>query len=131
MSVRGSVLLDTNTVIDLLEDRAIAKDQLAQTDEVFIASIVLGELYFGAEKSGRPQANRARINDFVVDNVVLNCDTDTAQRYGVVKNALRRKGRPIPENDIWIAAVALQYDLTLITRDEHFNEVEGLKMAAW
>ncbi len=63
--------------------------------------------------------------------VVLGCDSDTARRYGEVKNALRLKGRPIPENDIWIAAVALQHGLTLITRDGHFNEIEELTVEAW
>jgi len=64
-------------------------------------------------------------------NVVLNCDTEIARRYGEVKDGLRQKGHPIPENDIWAAAIALHYALTLITRDAHFNEVEGLKIETW
>lgn len=127
----GRSLLDTNVVIALLEGEPVVQDQFAQADEVFVSSIVLGELYFGAGKSGRPQANRARVDDFAADNVILSCDTGTARRYGEVKHALRLKGRPIPENDIWIAAITLQHDLTLITRDEHFKEVEGLKVEAW
>jgi tRNA(fMet)-specific endonuclease VapC len=51
--------------------------------------------------------------------------------YGEVKNALRLKGHPIPENDIWIAAVAHQHDLTLVTRDTHFDEIDNLKIIAW
>jgi tRNA(fMet)-specific endonuclease VapC len=62
---------------------------------------------------------------------VLLCDVDVAWRYGEVKKLLRDKGRPIPENDIWIAAIALKHDLTLATRDVHFGEVTGLKTAAW
>jgi len=127
----GRFLLDTNVIIALLEGEAIVKDQFAQADEVFISSIALGELYFGAGKSGQPQTNRARVDDFATDSVVLGCDTDTARRYGEVKNALRLKGRPIPENDIWIAAIALQHGLTLITHDRHFNEVDGLTVEAW
>jgi tRNA(fMet)-specific endonuclease VapC len=61
----------------------------------------------------------------------LLCDTETARRYGEVKNKLKLKGRPLPENDVWIAALALQHDLTLVTRDAHFQEVESLKTAAW
>lgn len=64
-------------------------------------------------------------------SIVLGCDAETARRYGEVKNGLRQKGRPIPENDIWIAAIALQYDLTLVARDVHFGEVDGLKVEAW
>ena len=58
-------------------------------------------------------------------------DISTARIYGRVKNALRQSGKPIPENDIWIAAVALQHDLTLITQDAHFEHVLGLATKAW
>ncbi len=51
--------------------------------------------------------------------------------YGEIKDRLRKKGRPIPENDIWIAAIAFQHDLILISRDEHFREVEDLKLEEW
>jgi len=127
----GRFLLDTNIIIALLEGEGGVQDRLAESDEVFLSVIALGELYFGSGKSGRPETNLARIDDLARDNVVLGCDTDTARRYGTVKNTLRLKGRPIPENDIWIAAVALQQSLTLITRDAHFNEVDGLTVEVW
>ncbi len=92
MPMSGRFLLDTNIVIALLEGEAVIQDQLAQADEVFVSSIALGELFFGAGKSGRPQANRARVDEFARDNVVMGCDTDTARRYGEVKNALRLRG---------------------------------------
>jgi tRNA(fMet)-specific endonuclease VapC len=63
--------------------------------------------------------------------MILNCDTETARLYGNVKNSLRKKGRPIPENDIRIAAAAFQHDLVPVSRDEHFEEVEGLKLEKW
>jgi tRNA(fMet)-specific endonuclease VapC len=56
---------------------------------------------------------------------------ETARQYGEVKNRLRLKGRPLPENDVWIAALALQHDLILVTRDAHFQEVENLQPVAW
>ncbi len=127
----GRCLLDTNIIIALFADEVIVKEHLAQADEVFASSIALGELCFGARKSGRVKENLARINEYAADNVVLGCDSDTAYRYGEIKNILHRKGHPIPENDIWIAAVALQHDLTLITRDTHFNEIDGLKVTIW
>ncbi|MBE9080209.1 PIN domain-containing protein [Romeria aff. gracilis LEGE 07310] len=73
----------------------------------------------------------ARIEEFISDNRVVNCDTDTARQYGEVKNRLRAKGRPLPENDIWIAALALQYGTTLVTRDAHFQQVAGLRTVPW
>jgi tRNA(fMet)-specific endonuclease VapC len=62
---------------------------------------------------------------------VLPCDATTARLYGEIKASLRSKGRPIPENDIWNAAVAQQHGLSLVTRDEHFNNVAGLAAEAW
>jgi tRNA(fMet)-specific endonuclease VapC len=91
----------------------------------------LGELCFGAYKSGRVKENLARIDEYAANNVVLGCGIDTAYRYGEIRSALQRKGRPIPENDIWIAAIALQLDLTLVTRDTHFEEIDGLKVMTW
>ena len=112
----GRCLLDTNIVIALLADEASVKSRLAQAEEVFVSSIAIGELFFGARKSTRPDVNLARIDEFAAVSVVLGCETETARRYGDLKNTLRLKGRPLPENDIWIAAIALQHDLTLITR---------------
>ena len=127
----GRYLLDTNIVIALFAAEPAMKDRLDAAEEVFIPSIVLGELYYGARKSRRVEENIARIDDFAARGVVLSCDTETARRYGELKDGLRRKGRPIPENDIWIAAIALQNDLTLVARDAHFLEVDGLKTEAW
>jgi len=124
----GRVLLDTNVVIRLFEQDQSIAEALRRADEVFVPSIVLGELYFGARKSGRVQDNLARIDELATSTTVLGIDTETARLYGEMKNRLREKGRPIPENDIWIAAVARQYGLTLLTRDEHFTEVEGLQI---
>ncbi len=127
----GRYLLDTNIVIALFADESAVKNRLREAEEVFVPSIVLGELYYGAGKSRRVSENMARIDDFAARNVVLGCEAEAARRYGEVKNRLRHKGRPIPENDIWIAAIALQNGLTLVARDTHFREVEGLSVEAW
>ncbi|RCJ21951.1 twitching motility protein PilT [Nostoc minutum NIES-26] len=127
----GRYLLDTNIIIALFADEAIIKNNLAQADEVFIPSITIGELYYGARKSGRPQENLVRVDDLVTNSTVLGCDAETAHQYGEIKNKLRLRGHPLPENDIWIAALTLQYELTLVTRDAHFQEVENLQTVAW
>jgi tRNA(fMet)-specific endonuclease VapC len=131
MSVSGSYLLDTNIVIAFFSGEPAVIDQFAQADEILLSSIVLGELAFGARKSSRASENLARIEDLSQQVVVLNCDSDTARQYGIIKHALRLKGRPIPDNDIWIAAIARQYQLTLITRDAHFTEVDDLLSETW
>lgn len=131
MSMSGSYLLDTNIIIGLFADEEAVKSNFAQADAVFIPSIVAGELYYGARKSARTTKNLERIDELVAESAVLVCDVETAQYYGEVKNKLRLKGRPLPENDIWIAALALQYNLTLVTRDAHFQEIKNLQTVAW
>lgn len=128
----GKYLLDTtNIIVALFADEAVVKNKLAQANEVFMPSIAIGELCYGARKSGRVQANLARIDELVANSTVLGCDAETARQYGEVKNKLRLKGRPLPENDIWIAALASQHDLILVTRDAHFQAVENLRSVAW
>lgn len=127
----GRYLLDTSVIIGLFADDPEIKKNLAQAVEVFVPSIAIGELYYGALKSGRVKENLARVGEFAANNVVLGCDSDTARWYGDIKNALRMKGRPIPENDIWIAAIGRQHDLIVATQDTHFEEIEGLKISTW
>lgn len=127
----GKFLLDTNIIIALFGGEAGVKERLALAGEVFISSIVLGELYYGAHKSQRAQENLARLDDFAASCAILICDRETAREYGMIKNQLLQQGRPIPENDIWVAATAQQHNLTLITRDDHFSEVAKLKMEVW
>ena len=71
------------------------------------------------------------MNDFLELCSVLNTDIITAQYYGEIVAALYKKGKPLPINDLWIAAAALQHNLILVTRDKHFNEIKGLKTKAW
>ena len=61
---------------------------------------------------------------------VLPCDLETARHYGVIENALRAKGRPIPANDVWSAALAQHHELIVVTRDAHFGEVDSLPVLA-
>jgi tRNA(fMet)-specific endonuclease VapC len=129
--MNGRYLLDTNVVIAIFANEPALHHQLAGADEVFVLSIVLGELYYGAQKSARSAANVARVDEFAANNTVLVCDTETARQYGEIKSELRAKGRPIPENDIWIASVAKQHQLILVTRDGHFNNVSGLLTEVW
>jgi tRNA(fMet)-specific endonuclease VapC len=129
--MNGSYLLDTNIVIDLLGRNEATETQLAEASTVYIPSIVLGELYYGSYKSTRVESNLAKLERFAAKSAVLNCDNDTARYYGQIKNELRRKGKPIPENDIWIAAISMQYGINLVTRDAHFAEIAGLSLESW
>jgi len=129
--VNGKYLLDTNIIISIFAKDPQIHNRLANAEEVFVPCVVIGELYFGAYKSLKIEENLARIDEFAINNTVLACDTDTAKRYGDIKNRLKEKGQPIPENDIWIAAIAQQYAITLVTKDTHFDLVENLKVEVW
>ncbi len=127
----GKYLLDTNIVIALFAEDIAVQKHMAKAGEIFIPVIVIGELFFGAFKSGRPRANTVRIENFAAGNTILACDIGTSREYGRIKNLLHKKGHPIPENDIWIAALAMEHGLTLVSCDEHFKKIDGLKRAAW
>ena len=124
----GRIILDTNVIIALFSEEPSLNKYILNADEVFIPCIVIGELYYGARKSSKIQENLNKIDEFAAGNTILSCDTNTAMIYGDIKNALKEKGKPIPENDIWIAAIARQYDLILITKDKHFSFVEKIKI---
>lgn len=124
-------LLDTNAAVALLENDPVMTALVTAQPIVYLSSIVIGELYYGAEKSSRVEANIERISHFLGQGIILYCDAQTARWYGRINHQLRSQGSPIPQNDVWIAATALQHDLTLLTRDGHFDHVAGLKKAAW
>ncbi|MFN0103899.1 MAG: type II toxin-antitoxin system VapC family toxin [Bryobacteraceae bacterium] len=127
----GRFLLDSNIIIAALEGDEWVLSKLDRVVEVFVPAVALGELYFGAAKSGRPVENTARIERFAADRAIVACDHGVAREYGRLKQRLKEKGRPIPENDIWIAAAALHHGMTLVTRDGHFGEVEHLLTMNW
>jgi tRNA(fMet)-specific endonuclease VapC len=68
---------------------------------------------------------------FASGRAIVTCDIDVAREYGRLKHYLKGKGRPLPENDIWIAAAANLHSLTLVTRDSHFSEFESMPIVAW
>lgn len=127
----GEYLLDTSVVIPLFRGEKSVQERLEQAERVFLSAVVLGELHYGAEGSDRPAEQLDEIRAFAGICTPLTCDAETAEQYGRIKHSLRRRGRPIPENDLWIAATAIQHALVLITRDDHFHEVEGLKTERW
>jgi tRNA(fMet)-specific endonuclease VapC len=127
----GRYLLDTGIVASLFRGDSGIRDEISRSDEIFISSITLGELFYGAFKSQRTEAELEKIGEFAQVVRILDCNANTAEVYGRTKTALRAKGRPIPENDIWIAAVALQHQLSLAMRDPHFEQIEGLALASW
>jgi tRNA(fMet)-specific endonuclease VapC len=126
----SSYLLDTVIVAAYFNEEAVVDERLKGIRFV-VSSITIGELYYGAYNSQRIASNLAKIQKFAELNTIAICDEITGNFYGRVKKALKIKGRPIPENDMWIAATALQYNLILVSRDVHFREVDSLRLETW
>jgi tRNA(fMet)-specific endonuclease VapC len=131
MPARGRFLLDSNIVIALLQGDDVVLSNLDQAPEVFIPAVVIGELFFGAAKSARPAENTDKVERFAANRYIVSCDLDVAREYGRLKKRLQEKGRPLPENDIWIAAMAKLHEMVLVTRDSHFKEVDDLHIVDW
>ena len=129
--MNGEYLLDTNIIIALFASDAAVIVHLRAADEVYIPVIAVGELYYGAYKSRRINDNLGRIDEFILRNTAIACDASTARYYGKLKNELRQLGQPIPENDIWIAALAMQHNLVLASRDRHFEAIPDLTLTTW
>lgn len=127
----GRYLIDTSVAVEMLVGRVSARQALARGGELLISSITVGELLFGARKSRQTEANIAHIEALLAEMPVLSVNTNSARHYGALKDILRRKGKMIPDNDLWIAALAIQHDLILVTRDKHFQEVDNIICEQW
>jgi tRNA(fMet)-specific endonuclease VapC len=127
MQMTGNkLLLDTNIVIELFKGNQNVITMLDKQEKVYLPTPVLGELYLGAYRSNNIPKKLEEIKHFLERCIVLYSDATTADKYALIKTNLLKKGKPIPENDIWIAATALHYQLPIFTFDAHFEEVEGL-----
>lgn len=127
----GKHLLDTNIIVALFKNDENVRNQMAASPEVFVPVIAVGELYYGAKHSAHVKKNMNQVREFAENSTVLACDITTAEHYGQIKNELKTKGHPLPENDVWIAAIAKQYSLTVVTRDHHFREIDALLLERW
>lgn len=124
------VLLDSNAYSHLKRGHPHAADIVRASEEVLLSPVVIGELLYGFRRGSRLDRNLRELQAFI-DNpyvTVAPVGYTTADRYARIAAALRAKGRPIPSNDIWIAAHALETGADLLSADRHFAEIDGL---AW
>ncbi len=124
------LLVDTNRFADLVANDRQSHERLQQASEVWLSVITIGELLAGFSQGRRRKQNEQRLAELMeLQGVgVLSVNQEAANLYANIWQSLRRAGTPIPTNDIWIAAQALQHDLILDTKDAHFNHVQGLKL---
>ncbi len=122
------ILLDTNAYSALRRNYKTVAELVQESEEVLLSAVVAGELLFGFRNGSRYEENARALEDFLKDpNVrVLPVTWDTADLFGRISADLRKKGRPIPTNDIWIAAHAQESGADLISSDPHFGYIDGL-----
>jgi tRNA(fMet)-specific endonuclease VapC len=98
---------------------------LQAASEVFVTPIVLGELLYGFRGGGMGADNRRALRELLESSRVsiLSLDEETAETYAIIRDYLRKQGTPVPANDLWIAASAVQHGLRLLTLDEHFGKM--------
>jgi predicted nucleic acid-binding protein len=123
------ILIDTNAYTAFMLGDVAVVEVVAHAERLCLNSIVLGELLGGFAAGTRESKNRAELARFLDSPrvEVVPVTAQTADSYALVYSSLRRKGQPIPTNDLWIAASALEHGAALLTRDTHFGHVDGLR----
>jgi tRNA(fMet)-specific endonuclease VapC len=123
-------MLDTNAYAALFRAHDGITQRVRRAEQVLLSTVVAGELLFGFRNGSRYDANLRDLEEFLANPyvAVLPVTLVTADRFGRISTALRRKGRPLPTNDIWIAAHAMESGAELLSFDRHFAEIDGL---AW
>jgi tRNA(fMet)-specific endonuclease VapC len=113
-------LLDTSVVIHFFKNNSLIIQTLTSFEQVYVSTVVVGELYYGAYASSNPKKHVQQIQSFLDNCIILEPGIITARIYGEIKSDLKKKGTPIPENDIWIAAAAIENKMLLFITDKHF-----------
>lgn len=131
MKAIGKLALDTNAVIAYREGISDVCKLVDEADVIILPVTVIGELLYGALNSTKTKNNEKFVHKFVEYSLVMQIDEAVAARYARVRFDLKRRGTPIPENDIWIAAACLDLEVPLLSRDDHFKLVPGLNVISW
>ena len=127
------ICLDTNAYSAFKRGDADLRDLVEAADEIAIPSIVLGELFAGFRMGSRARRNVVELEDFLrrPGVSVAAVTKAAAERYGTLVSKLKQQGTPLPTNDIWIAAIALERGAQLVTMDSHFADIPGVYATGW
>jgi len=125
------ILLDTSAYVGFKRKIEEVVDIIASAESILFSPIVMGELMFGFRNGNRFKENMVDLNNFLEHEVVefIQIGKTTSDRYSRIVLHLKRQGTPIPSNDIWIAAQAMEHGAELITLDRHFENITGLVYA--
>jgi tRNA(fMet)-specific endonuclease VapC len=124
----GKIALDTDVSIKFLNGDTTIDAILLKYAEICLPAIVVGELVFGALNSKHAEQNLARHRKLIHSAKVLTITEVTANTYAKIRLALKKKGKPIPENDLWIAATCIEHKLPLMSSDGHFEYIDQLNL---
>jgi tRNA(fMet)-specific endonuclease VapC len=120
--------LDTNWAIDILNGRPGIHEWITGFSRLLLPVPVVGELRYGALHSRRAHDNLKRVDSFIATCQTLDLTARTAETYATIRLALTQAGRPIPENDVWIAAICIEHTGPLATHDSHFEAIAHLQI---
>jgi len=125
------VILDTNALSAFIDGDASVGIRLASVARAAIPVIVLGEFRYGIAGSRHRDQYEQWLADHLTAFELLDVTESTTMSYTAVRSSLKQLGRPFPANDAWIAALALQHGVAVLSRDEHFDQVPGLRRESW
>lgn len=124
------VLLDTNAYSGFMAGDKKVFDYIVEAEVIYLSTIVIGELFAGFHGGEKFVQNREELKDFLgKDGVtIIDVTMETAEIFGELRSGLAKKGKMIPINDIWIAAHAIETGSKLITYDDHFKNINGVRI---
>ncbi len=125
------LILDTNALSAAADEHAGITKILAVAQQLALPVVVIGEYRYGISQSRHRARYRRWLEDLISDCTVLDITEQTTHHYAAINIELRRAGKPIPTNDLWIAALCRQHDLPVLSRDLHFDAVSGIQRLDW
>jgi tRNA(fMet)-specific endonuclease VapC len=125
------LILDTNALSAAAEEHPAVLGILAGAQELALPVVVIGEYRYGIAQSRYRTRYRRWLDDLIADCRVLDITEPTTHFYAAIHLELRQAGKPIPTNDLWIAALCRQHHLSLLSRDQHFDVVSGIRRLDW
>ena len=125
------MILDTNALSAVADGHALVTDLVARAERLAVPVIVLGEYRLGIAQSRHKTSYESWLQAWIAVVPVLNIDEETTHSYATICLELKKKGKPIPTNDLWIAALCRQHSTPLLSQDRHFDLVSGLQRLDW
>jgi tRNA(fMet)-specific endonuclease VapC len=126
-----ALILDTNAISAVADHDPAVVAILAHADEMSLPVLAIGEYRYGISQSRHKARYESWLEGLILDCRVLDVDEGTTRQYAGIRLELRTAGKPIPTNDLWIAALCRQHGLPLLSRDRHFDSVPGIQRVNW